>query len=105
MGVLCVTELTEGVHGSCPRIQWPKPDPTRFESPSSPPSGYRPSIIGLRLPDLQINASGCATSWTPCPSKLRLLNPKRSSLLGPDPPIHFRRCRCRTLFTLRRSNP
>ncbi|KAB2629631.1 hypothetical protein D8674_034426 [Pyrus ussuriensis x Pyrus communis] len=97
MRVLCATELTEGVCYSCPRIQWPKPDPTRFKSPSSPPSGSRSSITDLRLPDLPINASGCATSWTPYPFL--------SSLLGPDPRIHFHRRLCRAFFTFWLSDP
>lgn len=65
-------EVTEGARESCPLIHCPRPDPTLFESPNSPPSGSGPSIngvnaspTGLKLPDLAIKASGCAT-WLWC---------------------------------------
>lgn len=80
-------DATEGVLESCPFIQWPKLDPTRFESPTSPPSGSGPSINGvsvspngLKLPDLDINCS-----WFGAKLLLLLLFFLRSKLVMGDP--------------------
>lgn len=56
---------TEGARDSCPFIQCPKPDPIRFGSPFSVPSGSGPSMRGVsvsprgrRLTDLATEESG-----------------------------------------------
>ena len=62
----------DGALESCPLIHCPSADPTRFESPTSPPSESGPSMSGasaspsgLRLPDLAISASGGAARLWP----------------------------------------
>lgn len=86
-------EDTDGALQSCPFIHWPH-RPSIFESPPSVPSG--PSFngesasAGLRLPDLEINGSGCAT-WRPPPPFLRrrrlfIGEPLLAGLFGLDLP-------------------
>lgn len=84
-------EATDGVLERCPFIHCP--NPPRFESPTSPPSGSGPSINGvsvsptiLMLPDLTDNGSGF-TTWFCCflrRSRRDIGDPLRAGLFARD---------------------
>ena len=72
---------TEGARDSCPFIQCPKPDPIRFGSPFSVPSGSGPSMRGVsvsprgrRLTDLATEESGLGVTGFECSFKPMLIS-------------------------------